>query len=81
VSFVDFLMACFSRQLDAQWMQRLLSTSSPGFVHECESDIQKNGRSRLIQQGPSKLDIALVLGFDNFNMLGEAESRRAGQMW
>jgi hypothetical protein len=81
VRFVDFLMAYGSRQLDAQWMQRLLNTSSRGFERKCESRIKKKGRSRLIQQCPSKLDTELVLGFDNSHVLREVENRRASQMW
>ena len=58
-------------------MQLLLSTLSRGFERKCESTIQKKGRSGLIRQGPSILDTALVLGFDNSQVLGEVENRRA----
>ena len=81
VPFVDFLMPCCSRQLDAQWMQRLLNTSSYGFERKCESRIQKRRWSRLIKQCPGKLNTALVLGFDNSHVLREVENRRASQMW
>jgi hypothetical protein len=36
--------------------------------------LQERGRSYLIQQGPGKLDTALLLGFDNSHVLREPES-------